>query len=221
MAPMAELEVQRRQVLGKATRRLRRQGIIPANIFGHKEPSLAIQLEAAAFERFRRQHKAASLVTLRIPGDSLTETALVHSIQRDPCTGKILHVDFYRVSQEEEVEVKVPLHLVGESPAVKESGGTLLRLLDALEVACRATEIPEMIEVDVSPLVEVDQILHAGEIKLPPNVRLLTDPHEPVVKVELPAVEAEEAEEAAPVAQPASAAASAQSQAGESAAREG
>nr|BBH93853.1 50S ribosomal protein L25 [Thermogemmatispora argillosa] len=217
MAPMAELEVQRRQVLGKATRRLRRQGIIPANIFGHKEPPLAIQLEAAAFERFRRQHKAASLVTLRIPGDSFAETALVHSIQRDPCTGKILHVDFFRVSQEEEVEVKVPLHLVGEAPAVKESGGTLLRLLDALEVACRATEIPEAIEVDVSPLVEVEQIIHAGEIKLPPNVRLLTDPHEPVVKAEPPAVEVEEAAEAAPAAQPA---ASAQPQSGESAAKE-
>ncbi|WP_376796715.1 50S ribosomal protein L25 [Thermogemmatispora sp.] len=218
MAPMAELEVQRRQVLGKATRRLRRQGIIPANIFGHKEPSLAIQLEATAFERFRRQHKAASLVTLRIPGDSFSETALVHSIQRDPCTGKILHVDFYRVSQEEEVEVKVPLHLVGDSPAVKESGGTLLRLLDALEVACRATEIPEAIEVDVSPLVEVEQILHAGEIKLPPNVRLITDPNEPVVKAEPPAAAPEEGEEAATATAPA--AAPAQPQSGESAAKE-
>jgi large subunit ribosomal protein L25 len=216
MAQPAELEVQRRQILGKATRRLRRQGFIPANIFGHKEAPLAIQIDATAFERFRRHHKAASLVTLRIPGDSFAETALVHSIQRDPRTNKIIHVDFYRVSQEEEVEVMVPLQIVGESPAVKESGGTLLRLVDALEVACRASDIPEFIEVDASALTEIDQLLHAGDVRLPPNVRLVTAPQEPILKVERPEVEAEAAEEAVAQAAPAQPAPSTQSAAAES-----
>jgi large subunit ribosomal protein L25 len=198
MAELAELEIQRRQVLGKATRRLRRQGMIPGNIFGHKEAPLAIQIDATTFERFRRHHRAGSLVALRIPGESFSETALIHGIQRDPRSGKIVHLDFYRVSQEEEVEVKVPLHIVGESPAVKTSGGTLLRLVDALEVACRASDIPEAIEVDAALLSDVDQILHAGEVPLPPNVRLLSDPHEPIIKIETPMAEAEEAEAATP-----------------------
>jgi large subunit ribosomal protein L25 len=99
----------------------------------------------------------------------------------------------------ERLNVKVPLRFVGEAPGVKVEGGVLLHLLDALEVECLASEIPENIEVDVSSLAEIDSILHAGEVKLPANMSLVTDPNEGVVKVAASRLE-KEIEAAAPEA---------------------
>jgi large subunit ribosomal protein L25 len=100
----------------------------------------------------------------------------------------------------ERLNVKVPLHFVGEAPGVKVEGGVLLHLLDALEVECLASEIPENIEVDVSSLTEIDSILHAGEVKLPANMSLVTDPNEGVAKVAASRREKEIEEAATPEA---------------------
>jgi large subunit ribosomal protein L25 len=198
MAQQTELEVSRREIMGKATKRLRKVGIIPANIFGHKEPSLAVQIDAAAFERLRRSHGTRNIIALRISGITNPQTALIRRVQRDPRTDKIIHVDFFRVSLSERINVKVPLRFVGEAPAVKNENGVLLHLLDALEVECVASDIPEYIEVDVSGLNEIDDIIHAGELTLPANFTLLTDSEEGVAKVA--ASRAEVAEEAAAAA---------------------
>src|SRR6266516_1620558 len=206
MAQDTELHVSLRTVTGKATKHLRKAGIIPANIFGHKEPSQAIQVDALAYERLRRAHRTSSVLSLRMPGNKRAQTALVRHIQRDPRTGKILHIDFYRVSLTERVTVKIPLRLVGEAPGVKNEGGVLLHPLDALEVECPAKDIVEYFEVDVSPLAEIDDMIHAEEIRLPANFTLITDPKEIVAKVAAPRVEiAEEAAEAVEEAAPAEA----------------
>jgi large subunit ribosomal protein L25 len=199
MAQQIELDIAPREVLGKATKRLRKVGIIPANVFGHKEESQAVQIDAVAFNRLRRSHGATGIITLRMAGNDGTQTALIRHVQHDPRSGKVLHVDFFRVSMNESLRVKVALRFVGEAPAVKFEGGVLLHLLDTLEVECLGSEIPEYIEVDVSSLEEIDDILHAADIKLPPNVTLITDPQEGVAKVAATRAEAaEEAAEAAP-----------------------
>jgi large subunit ribosomal protein L25 len=208
MAQDTELQVSPRTVTGKATKRLRQAGIIPANIFGHKEPSQAIQVDALAYERLRRAHRTSSVLSLRMPGNRRAQTALARHVQRDPRTGKILHIDFYRVSLTERVTVKIPLHFVGEAPGVKIEGGVLLHTLDVLEVECPAKDIVEYFEVDVSPLAEIDDMIHAEEIRLPSNFTLITDPKEVVAKVaatraEIAAEAAEAAEEAAPAEAPA------------------
>jgi large subunit ribosomal protein L25 len=211
MAQDTELQVSPRTVTGKATKRLRKAGIIPANIFGHKEPSQAVQVEALAYERLRRAHRTSSVLSLRMPGNRRAQTALVRHVQRDPRTGKILHIDFYRVSLTERVTVKIPLHFVGEAPGVKIEGGILLHPLDALEVECPAKDIVEYFEVDISPLAEIDDMIHAEDIRLPSNFTLITDHKEIVAKVAAPRVEIveeaaeapEAAEEAAPAATPA------------------
>jgi len=198
MAQRTELEISRREVMGKAVKRLRKVGIIPANIFGHNEASMAIQIDAVAFERLRRSHGSRSVLTLRMPGTKSTQTALIRHVQREPQTGKIIHVDFFRVSLSERIRVKVPLHFIGEAPAVKTENGVLLHLLDAIEIECVARDIPEYLEVDVSGLTEIDAILHASDVKLPANFTLITDPEEGIVKVA--ATRAEVAEEAAEAA---------------------
>jgi len=206
MAQQTELEILPREVTGKATKLLRKQGIIPANIFGHKEPSQAVQVDAIAFDRLRRSHGARSIIALRLPDKSSPQTVLIRHVQHDPRTGKIIHVDFFRVSLRERINVKVPLRFVGEAPAVKIDNGVLLHLLDALEIECVASDIPEYLEVDVTPLTEFDAILHAKDLNLPSNLTLLTDPEEGIVKVEAPRIEKEEvpaAPEAAPAEAPA------------------
>ena len=197
MTQQLELEVTRREITGKASKRLRKAGIIPANIFGHQEASQAIQLDAVAFERLRRSHGAKGIITLRLPDSAGVQTALIRHVQRDPRTGRIIHVDFFRVSMHERLNVKISLHFVGEAPAVKNEGGVLLHLMDTLEVECMAGDIPEYLEIDVTPLDEIDAILHAEDVKLPANFTLITDPKEGVAKVAATRAEkAEEAEEA-------------------------
>lgn len=195
MAQQTELQIARREVMGKATKRLRKAGIIPANIFGHKEASLPVQVDAMSFDRLVRAHAATSIIALRMDGSNDTQTALVRHVQHDPRSGKILHIDFFRVSLTERINVRLPLRFVGEAPAVKNQGGVLLHLLDTLEIECLASDIPEYIEVDATPLAEIDDILHAEDIKLPENFTLITDPKESVAKVA--ATRAEVAEEAA------------------------
>ena len=199
MAKQTELVVSRRETTGKAVKRLRKAGLIPANIYGHKEASEAVQIEAAAFTALRRAHKTSSILALRMDGDgrSSVQTALVRHIQRNPINGKILHIDFFRVNLTERIGVKVPLHSVGEAPGVKDENGVLLHLLDALEVECAAQDIVDSFEVDVTSLAHIDDTLHASDVKLPEGYKQITDPEEPIVKVAATRAEkAEEAEEA-------------------------
>jgi len=201
MAEQLELEVSRREITGKAAKRLRKAGIIPANIFGHQEASQSVQVEAVAFERLRRSRAAKGIITLRMPDSKGVQTALIRHIQHDPRSGKVIHVDFFRVSMNERLNVKISLRFVGEAPAVKSESGVLLHLMDTLEVECMAGDILEYLEVDITPLAEIDAILHAEDVKLPANFTLITDPKEGVAKVAATRAEkVEEAEEGAAAA---------------------
>ena len=204
MAQQTELIVAQREKVGKAAKHLRKAGLIPANIYGHKEESQAVQIDAVAFEALRRAHKTSGIIALRMDGNSNVQTALVRHVQRNPVNGKILHIDFFRVSLTERIVMKVPLHFVGEAPGVKDESGVLLHLLDALEVECAAQDIVNTFEVDVTSLAHIDDTLHASDVPLPQGFKLVTDPEEPIAKVAATRAEkTEEAEEAAPVAEPA------------------
>lgn len=213
MAKQVELAVSPREILGKATKRLRREGVIPANIFGHGEAPQSVQLTNLAFEGLRREHHATSVISLKVAGAKKAQTALVRRVQRHPVSGKVLHIDFLRVSLRDRIAAKVPLHFEGTAPGVKIEGGTLLHLADILEVECSAGEIVEAIKIDVSSLEHLDDVIHAKDIPLPANYTLIGDPEEAVVKIAPP--RAEKVEEVAPA--PAVEAAPAAAATGESA----
>lgn len=197
MTQQAELAIQLREKTGKAVQQLRRSGVVPANIYGHKEASQAVQLNAIDFEALRRARKTTGLIALRMDGAAL-QTVLVRHVQRHPLTDKIQHIDFFRVSLTERIELRVSLHFTGEAPAVKNEGGVLLHLLDALVVECAAQDIVDFLDVDVSSLAEIDATLYAKDVQLPANYKLITDPEEPITKVAGTRAEVEEkAEEAA------------------------
>jgi len=182
MAEQAVLEVAPRTIVGKANKRLRREGFIPGNVFGHNQAPQIVQVDAVNFDRLRRSGAARSVVTLRMP-DAATQTVLIRRVQHNPRTGKIVHIDFFRVSMTQRINMRVPLRFVGESPAVKNEGGVLLHLMEAVEVECTASDIVDNIEVDISSLTEIDATLHASDVKLPANFTLVTDPEEPIAKV--------------------------------------
>jgi len=181
--------------MGKATKRLRKAGLIPGNITGHNQEPQAVQIDEISFDRLRRSGAVRSIISLRLP-DASTQTALVRRVQRNPRSGKIVHIDFFRVSLTERISMRVSLHFVGESPAVKNEGGVLLHLLEALEVECTASDIVDALDVDITSLTEIDATLHASDVKLPANYTLVTDPEEPIAKVAATRAEAA-AEEAA------------------------
>lgn len=182
MAEQTELEVAPRTVMGKANKRLRKDGLIPGNIFGHNQEAQTIQLDAVRFDYLRRHGALRSILTLRL-SDASTQTVLLRHVQRAPKSGKILHVDFSRVNLTERVTMRVPLHFTGESPAVKNEGGVLLHLVEVLEIECSASDIVDAIEVDISSLAEIDATLHASDVKLPTSFTLITNPEEPIAKV--------------------------------------
>lgn len=214
MAEQTELLVAQREIVGKAAKRLRNAGLIPANIYGHKEESQAVQVDAVAFEALRRAHKASGIIALRMDGRSKAQTALVRHIQRNPINGKIVHIDFFRVSLTDRIVMKIPLHFVGEAPGVKDEDGVLLHIVDALEVECAARDIVNAFDVDVTSLAHIDDTLHASDVALPHGFKLITDPEEAIAKVAATRAEkAEEAEEAAAAAPAAPASAEAPAEA--------
>lgn len=192
------LAAQPRTVLGKQVKALRRQGFVPANIFGHGV-STPVQVDARVFERLRDTHQTAGLIDLHIP-DMQPETVLIRHIARRPKTGHIEHIDFLRVRMNETLTAKVSLHISGESPAAKVSKGMVLLLTESVEIEALPGDLPEYLTVDASKLTGMDTVLKAGDLELPAGVKLRTGVDESIAKVQPPRGEAEAETPAAAVA---------------------
>jgi large subunit ribosomal protein L25 len=185
-----ELKVSPREVLGKKVKRLRREGVIPANVYGHGLESVAIQVPKDDLAHLLHSAGRNEIVYLRLDGEE-PRPVFLRQIQRNPVTDAILHVDFYQISLKEKVRMEVPLALVGTSPAEQTHGGTLLHSLDRITVEGLPTEIPSAIEVDVSGLEEIDATIYVRELSVPGEVTVLTDPEQVVAKIAPPQVEKE------------------------------
>ncbi|MCK4368344.1 MAG: 50S ribosomal protein L25 [Dehalococcoidales bacterium] len=186
------LEANKREILGKKTRFLRRQGITPAHLFGHGLESLSLQCDTPKLQRTIAQAGMTRLISLDIEGDKQPRIVFIREIQREPCSGELVHVDFYQVRRTEKIKVDVPIILVGEAPAMKEKGRTLTHSLTSLSVECLPDKLPPHIEVDLSPLEEVEQAIFVRDIALSPDVTVFTDLDQMVVKVSEARVEVEE-----------------------------
>jgi large subunit ribosomal protein L25 len=191
-------------------RRLRQAGTLPANLTGRKQEAEAIQVDAHEFEKLLKTHGRTTIIRLTVAPSSQTQNAVVGRVSRHPISGAIEHIDFRHVLMNEAMRARVPLHVVGESPAVKAREGILLHLLNDLEVEALPANLPEAIEVDVSSLDAVDAAVHVKDLPLPANVKVITDGEEPVIKVtqtraaieeEAAAAETPEEAEAAPEAE--------------------
>jgi len=183
-----ELQASPRTVLGKKVRHLRRQGIIPANLFGHNLASQSLQVEEKAFQRAFAQAGMNTLVSLKMEGVAEPKMVLIRGLQRNPLNRDLLHVDFYQVAMMEKLTAQVPLVFVGEAPGVA-AGGILLHNIDEVEIECLPGDLVRQIDVDISGLQEIDDAIHVKDLKISAAIKILRDPDEVVVKILPPAKE--------------------------------
>ena len=177
------LKATTREVLGKKTRFLRRQGITPAHLFGHSVKSQALQCHTAELDPVIAQAGTTTLINLEVDAEKRPRKVLIREIQKDVFGKQLLHVDFYQVRKTEKIKTDVPIVLVGEAPALKLKGRMLLHPLSSLNIECLPDKLPHEISVDLSSLEEVDQAIHVRDLNLGTDITVSNDPDELVVKI--------------------------------------
>ncbi len=175
------LQVNERKVLGKKVKRLRKEGLLPANVYGKDVKSLAVELPVKEFEKTFKEVGETGLVDLKVDGKM--KPVLIHNVQYDPLSHEPLHADFYQVNLKEKVKTSVPVSFVGEPQAVTNKVGILLEQISELEVEALPTDLPENIEVNVERLANVDDQITVADIKAPTGVTVLSDASQVVAKI--------------------------------------
>ena len=176
------LKATQREVLGKKSRFLRRQGITPTHLYGHNLESLTLQCDTAELRQVVAQAGRTRLISLEVDGKQ-SRSVFVREIQRDEVARQLLHVDFYQVRKGEKITVDVPIILVGEAPAMKEKRRMLAHGITSLSIECLPDNVPPQIEVELSPLEELEQAIHVKDIVLGADFTVNADPEQLVVKV--------------------------------------
>ncbi len=170
-----------RKLVGRKVKQLRKQGMLPATVYGKNVKSTSITVKTKDFEKIYKAAGETGLIDLTL--DKGVLPVLIHHIQVDPVTSELLHVEFHQVDLKEKVTANVPLVMKGESPAVAQKLGVVLFVLDEVEIEALPTELPEHIFVDISGLKEVNAELKISDLKMPTGVILHTDPSLTVVKI--------------------------------------
>ena len=184
-----------RTVLGKRVKHLRREGLLPANVYGRGVDSTAIQLDSRDFRRAIRQAGIRSMFELAIDGEKESRHVLVRGLDREGGTGDPIHVDFYQVDLNRPIQTTTAIRLTGTAPAVLDLGGTLLQNLETIAIRCLPLDIPDAIELDVSSLVSFELSLNVGDLDVPPGVEVLVASDVGVATVDAPRLTIEGEEE--------------------------
>jgi len=191
------LQSSRRTVLGKQVKQLRREGWIPAVLFGAKQGSIPVQVQERDLAAVLREAGSTALINLFVDEERPPHVVLARDIQRDILTSRLRHVDFYQVQLDRKVRTSPILELVGEAPATQYGGAVLVQILNHIEVECLPGDLIDSIQVDVSSLEGVNDSITVADLPVPPGITLLADPSEVVVSVVLPRATIEEEEAAA------------------------
>lgn len=168
------LKATRRDVVGKQVKALRREGKLPAVIYGRHTDPVNVNLDAHTAAVVLAKLTASSLVTIDVDGTE--HLALVREKQRDYIKNKLLHVDFLAVSLTEKLRTKVAVHFVGVSLAVKDFNAVLVHNLEELEVECLPADLPERIEIDISAMNKPGEGIRVRDVQVSDKIRLLADP---------------------------------------------
>lgn len=173
--------------------RVRKAGKLPAVVYGHGEAPVSIAVDA--IETVNHLTKGDKIFKLQMEGESGIQVVIVKALQFDYLGTNIVHADFARVDFDERIEVRVPVHFVGECIGLKTAGALLMHPTNEIEIECRVANLPSAIEVDITA-VDAGDILHASDIKLPlPTMKLVTDPGAIVAQIVVQTQEEEATEE--------------------------
>jgi len=181
-----EIKAEIRTVLGRKVKHLRDAGLVPATIYGHKFESVSIQFNALELQKIYDKVGESGLIELLVGSDKYN--ILFRNPQYSPVESEIVHIDCYKVNLKEKISAFIPIVLIGESPALKD-GNTLVSITDEVEVEALPTDLPESIEIDISILTEVGQMITVEDIKLDEKVTMITLLDQAIVKVEEPRAE--------------------------------
>lgn len=169
-----ELKVKTRTILGKKTKNIRKEGLIPAELFGHDFKNRHLAVPAKDFAKVYREAGKSTIINLDIEGKEKVPV-LIYDLQINPITQKPLAIDFYRVRANEVIEMKVPLRFTGAAPAEK-AGFLIVKVLDEIEIKALPHNIPHFIEVDLSTLQDKEDKITVADLKPPADVKILTSP---------------------------------------------
>lgn len=184
------LKANPRDVLGRKTNQGRRQGLIPAVVYGRGVESANLWVNALDFSRFIKKSGESTMFSLEIDGKN-DRNVIIYDIQRDPVTDKVIHIDFFQVRMDEKIETEVELEYIGQSPAVVELGGILVKNLDEIEVKCFPADLPSKIEVDISILKTFEDYIYVKDLKISNRVEIGLEPETVVALVSQPRTEEE------------------------------
>jgi len=194
------LVAEERTTLGKKVKKLRREGLLPTNVYGKDLPSRALQVKTEDFRAVYKEVGETGLIDLTVDGKS--KPVLIKNLQMNYQTHTPLHVDFYQVNLKEKIKSMIPLTLLGEPQAVVDKAGILLQTLSEVEVEALPEALPEKLEVSVEALAAVGDQVTVENLTVPEGVVVLTDPTQTVAKIaeliaEEPEPEVEATEEGA------------------------
>lgn len=193
------INAETRQLFGRKVKQLRKQNLTPANIFGKKIKSMAIQIDQKILQQAYDQYGETTVIDLVIKSDQSSHPVLITNVQTHPVTDQIIHVDFHQVDLTEKVVATVPLVLQGTAPVVAETGATILLALNEIEVEALPNNIPSEIQVDISNLKTLEDTILIKDLKIDTEkVTLKADPEQSVINIE--EVKAEEEPEVEPEA---------------------
>jgi len=184
-----QIQAKKREITGKRVKSLRNAGTMPAVLYGYNVPTQSIEISEKDFAKAFKIAGESTLVNLVVDGKP--QSVLIHDVQNHYLHDQPIHVDFYAVNMDEKLKVDVQLHFIGEAPAVKALGGTLVKNTSEVKVECLPADLPSHFEVDISSLNTFEDVIRIGDIKIVGNVTILDNPEEVVVTVAPPRTEEE------------------------------
>ena len=185
------LNADKRDLFGKKLNRLRKQGILPGNLFGKDVKSTAVQVKQKDFDRVFKEAGETSVIYISVEGEDKERPVLISNIHFNPVTDTKVHVDFHQVNLKEKVTTNVPVEITGEVELIKLGEAVLNTALNEIEVEALPTDIPESITFDISQFKEIGDHLKVSDAKVPSDVTITTDPDLVVVALSEPQKEEE------------------------------
>lgn len=180
----------REKVSSTKLNRARKEGKIPAVMYGHKGIPQMLWVDFLTFSKVFAVAGESSIIALHI-GEGKKSSVIVQDMSHDAMSNRVSHVDFFEVSMDEELEARIPLEYINEAPAVREMGGILVKTLEEVTVSCLPKDLPHAITIDLSTLVDFSTHVQVKDLILPKGVKVLTDELTTIVLVEAPRTEAQ------------------------------
>ncbi|HEY4523569.1 MAG TPA: 50S ribosomal protein L25 [Candidatus Paceibacterota bacterium] len=192
-----DLAVQKREDFGKKADALREAGFIPAELYGHGTENLHLSIPVKDFSKVFKEAGENTVVNVIVDGKK--HPTLIYDVQYDPVLGNVIHADFYEVRMDEKIKTHVPVEFIGDSPAVKEKAGIVVRAIQEIEVEALPIDLPHVIEVDLGLLTDIGASFHVKDLKKLSGVEFLVEPETVIATVTAQMTVEEEAALAGPV----------------------